>query len=127
VNRLFTSFAPAPRRIARLLAFVLAVALVAANAFAAAMPLGESTPASSNPPTSHAHCADQKAATPVKHAGHGTECACGGNACACMHACDALVLAMPGAVAMPVLRGLPPRAPHLPPSGAIPPLRPPIA
>jgi hypothetical protein len=136
VNPLFTSFVPAPRRIAhsrfaRVLAFVLAIALIAANAFAAAMPVGESmpaAPASAATAAPHAHCADQQMAMPhTKHAGHDAGCACGGKTCACMHACDALVLAMPGSLAMPVSRGIPLRIAHLPPSGAIPPLRPPIA
>jgi hypothetical protein len=136
VSSLFTSFVPAPRRIAhsraaRALAFVLAIALVWANGFAAAMPLGESmpaAPASSEAAASHMHCADKDMAMPhAKHAGHGADCACGGNSCACMHACDALVLAMPAAVAMPLSRGIPLRVAHLSPSGAIPPLRPPIA
>jgi hypothetical protein len=136
VNPLFTSFVPAPRRVARsrvarVLVFVLAIALISANGFAAAMPVGESMPAaqaSSKAAAPHAHCADQNMAIPqAKHAGHDAGCACGGKACACMHACDALVLAMPSALAMPVSRGIPLRVAHLPPSGAIPPLRPPIA
>jgi hypothetical protein len=136
VNTLFTSFVPAPRRIARsrlarVLVCVLAIALAWANAFAAAMPVGESMPAApagSKAPASHAHCADQDMAMPhAKHAGHGADCACGGKACACMHACDALVLAIPSAVAMPVSRGIPLRVANISPSGATPPLRPPIA
>jgi hypothetical protein len=136
VNALFTSFVPAPRRIvrsrfARVIVVLLAIALVAANGFASAMPIGEAMPAAparSKAVSSHAHCADQNAPMPhAKHGGHGADCACGGKACACMHACDAFVLAMPAAVAMPVSRGIPLRVAHLPPSGAIPPLRPPIA
>jgi hypothetical protein len=136
VNALFTSFLPAPRRIvrsrvARVLVFVLAIALIAANGFAAAMPLGESLPAqaeSSKAPVSHGHCADQDMAMPhAKHAGHGADCACGGHSCACMHACDALVSAMVAAVVMPASRGIPLRVADFPRSGAAPPLRPPIA
>jgi hypothetical protein len=133
VNALFTSFLPAPRRIARsrvarVLVFVLAIALISANGFAAAMPLGKSVPAGSNAAASHGHCAGKDMAMPhVKHAGHGADCACGGGSCACMHACDALVLAIAPAVAMPASRGIPLRIADLARFGVIPPLRPPIA
>jgi hypothetical protein len=132
VNALFTSFVPAPRRIARsavarVLVFVLAITLIAANGFAAAMPFGESsptTPASAKAATSHMHCADRQIA---QRAGHGADCTCGGSSCACMHACDALVLAMPAAVAMPVARVFATLVPRVFVPSASPPLRPPIA
>jgi hypothetical protein len=136
VNALFTSFVPTSRciarsRLARVLVFVLAIALICANGFAAAMPLGESmpaTPASAKAGASHLHCADQDMAMPhAKHAGHGADCACDGHSCACMHACDALVFAMPHAIGMPMSRGIPHRVPQVSSSGATPLLRPPIA
>lgn len=131
VNALFTSFVPAPRRIARsrlarVLAFVLAIAMVWVNGFAAAMPIGEPMPATGKAVSSH--CADQAMAKAhVKHAGHGEDCACGGKACACMHACVALALAIPAAISMPSVRAFPMRVCRAGASSAPPPLRPPIA
>jgi hypothetical protein len=129
VNALFTSFVPAPRRIersrvARVLVFVLAITLVCANGFAAAMPAGATMPASS----SHGHCADSSTAMPhAKHGHHADDCACGGTACACMQACALLALAVPAPIAKLAVRASALRLLRIAASGAAPPLRPPIA
>jgi len=111
VNLLCTSFPLDLRRIARsraarMLACALALLLAVTNVMAAAMPLSEhGTPGGEGPQAalsqSHAHCSDHGAAVSHvshdAHPGHGADCPCCGKACACMHACDGLVLAMPSA------------------------------
>jgi hypothetical protein len=119
VNVLFTSFPLDLRRIARsraarVLACALALVLAATNVMAAAMPLGDhAAHAGKHENTSvsapaHAHCADHGTARAPSahesHPGHGADCPCCGKACACMHACDRLVLAMPPALALPSAR-----------------------
>ena len=116
VNVLFTSFPFSLRRIARSraagrLVFALALLLAVANVMAAAMPFaahdGNGANAAVSHP-SHAHCSDQDAAVSHarhdSHPGHGADCPCCGKACACMHACDGLVLTMPPALSMPSTR-----------------------
>jgi len=119
VNVLFTSFPLDLRRIARsraarTLACALALLLAATNVMAAAMPLtapaahtGGHENAAASPPV-HAHCADRGTASAQSkhesHPGHGVDCPCCGKACACMHACDGLVLAMLPSLAMPSTR-----------------------
>jgi len=119
VNVLCTSFPLDLRRIARsraarALVCLLALLLAATNVMAAAMPLGEhaaqggKTAHSAVSHEMHEHCADHGAAashaTHESHPGHGADCPCCGKACACMHACDGLVLAMPPALSMPSTR-----------------------
>jgi hypothetical protein len=116
VNVLCTSFLLDPRRIARsraarMLACALALLLAVTNVMAAAMPLSEhGTQGGKDAPAavSHAHCSDHGAAishpSHASHPGHGADCPCCGKACACMHACDGLVLAMPPALSMPSTR-----------------------
>jgi hypothetical protein len=113
VNLLCTSFPLDLRRIARsraarALACVLAVMLAVTNVMAAAMPLA---PHAAHAAVAHepkAHCEEHGAATvqAARHAhpGHGADCPCCGKACACMHACDGLVLAMPPALSLPSTR-----------------------
>jgi hypothetical protein len=119
VNVLFTSFPLDLRRIARsraarVLVCALALLLAVTNVMAAAMPLAAHAEPGGNAahaavsPESHAHCGDRSAAVSHEkhesHRGHGADCPCCGKACACMHACDALVLAMPPALSMPSMR-----------------------
>lgn len=142
VNMLFTSFPLDLRRIARsraarMLVCALALLLAVTNAMAAAMPLAERTAHASGSADaaiqhpSQTHCADHGAtASPATHEtppGHGADCPCCGNACACMHACDALVLAMPPAFVTPSTRIFAIAPPQ--PGAAVeaPLLRPPIA
>lgn len=136
MNVLCTSFPFDLRRIARsraarVLVCALALLLVATNAMAAAMPFAAHAGKHAEAAVSHAHCGDQAVATSSikheSHPGHGADCPCCGKACACMHACDTLVLAMPPALAVPSTRVFaiaPPRG-----GAAIeaPLLRPPIA
>ena len=105
---LCTSFPFDPRRIARsraarVLVCALALLLAATNVMAAAMPFAAHA-ATHAEATSHAHCSDDAAAVahanPDSHRAHGADCPCCGKACACMHACDTLVLAMPAALAI---------------------------
>jgi ABC-type nickel/cobalt efflux system permease component RcnA len=118
VNVLCTSFPLDLRRIARsraarMLVCALALLLAVTNVMAAAMPLSEhgthgGKDAQAAVSQSHAHCSDHGApASPASHDshhGHGADCPCCGKACACMHACDGLVLAMPPALSMPSTR-----------------------
>jgi hypothetical protein len=77
---------------------------------------------------SHADCTDHGAsATHESHPGHGADCPCCGKACACMHACDGLVLAMPPALAMPSTRVFAIAPPRVGAAIEAPLLRPPIA
>jgi hypothetical protein len=140
VNPLCTSFPFDLRRIARsraarVLVCVLALGLTVANIVAVAMPPAMGAPSadgSAGVPhhTSHDQCAGHQASGGLHadHAGHGADCACCiGKTCACVHACDALVLSvLPGSTApsMRIFSASPPRA-----YAAIEarPLRPPIA
>ncbi|HKE47119.1 MAG TPA: hypothetical protein VKB52_03575 [Rhodanobacteraceae bacterium] len=103
MNRLFTSFPLDPRRIARsraarVLVWLLALALVAANTAAVAMPPAKVAP----PASAHEHCTN---ADPAGHHAqkphHGPDCPCCiGKACACVHLCDALVrVVVPASIA----------------------------
>jgi len=137
VNVLCTSF---PRRLrrtvrsraARIVVYVLALALTAANVAAAAMPpmsMAAAGPASSSHHTPAKHCADDGASVArTMHPGHGADGACCiGKSCVCAHACDVPDIAAAPAPAKPSTRIFavsPPRA-----YSAIEarPLRPPIA
>jgi hypothetical protein len=110
VNVLCTSFPFDLRRIARsraarVLVCVLALLLAATNVMAAAMPVTAHDARPAEATASHAHCSDQNAAVShVKHEshrGHDADCPCCGKACACMHACDTLALAMPLSLSIP--------------------------
>jgi hypothetical protein len=107
VNPLCTSFPLDLRRIARsraarVLVCVLALALTAANIVAAAMPPAmavASTNGGAGAPhhASHDRCAEHEssAGQHADHARHGADCTCCiGKTCACVHACDALVVAL---------------------------------
>jgi hypothetical protein len=142
VSALCTSFPFDLRRIARsraarALVCVLALVLAATNVMAAAMPVHDAAATAAKDASasashaSRAHCAgDEAPASRVSravHPGHGADCPCCGKACACMHACDGLVLAMPAALSVPTLRTF--AAPSYRGGAAIeaPLLRPPIA
>ena len=135
VNVLFTSFPLRLRRIARspaarVLVWALALLLAVTNVMAAAMPLTAHAK-QADAAVAHAHCSDQGApASHVKHEshpGHGADCPCCGKACACMHACDTLVLAMPPALAVPSTRVFAIAPPRDGSAIEAPLLRPPIA
>ncbi len=109
MNVLCTSFPLDLRRIARsraarALACVLGVMLAVTNVVAAAMPLVPHATHAAVAHESKAHCEEHGAATGQTahdaHPGHGADCPCCGKACACMHACDGLVLAMPPALSL---------------------------
>ena len=120
-----------------MLVCALALLLAVTNVMAAAMPLSEHGAHSGKDAqavvshASHAHCSDHGA--PVSHAshdshrGHGADCPCCGKACACMHACDGLVLAMPPALSMPSTRIFATAPPRDGAAIETPLLRPPIA
>jgi hypothetical protein len=142
VNVLCTSFPFDLRRVvrsrgARLLVALLAIVLAATNVMAAAMPLLDASTAGGKSGSataqhaSHAHCVDHDAsASRVSHAshpGHDADCPCCGKACACMHACDGLVLAMPAALSLPSARTFCVRPPRVAGALETPLLRPPIA
>jgi hypothetical protein len=135
VSVLCTSFPFSLRRIARsraarVLVCALALLLAATNVMAAAMPVAAHDARPAEASASHAHCEQNAAVSHVKHEshrGHGADCPCCGKACACMHACDTLALAMPPALSIPstsVFVTAPPRG-----GAAVeaPLLRPPIA
>jgi hypothetical protein len=136
VNVLCTSFPIDLRRVARsraarILVCALALLLAATNVMAAAMPIAAHAGEHAQAMASHSHCSDEGAAAAAakhdSHKAHGADCPCCGKACACMHACDTLVLAMPPALSIlstRVFRVAPPRD-----GSAVeaPPLRPPIA
>ena len=139
VNLPFTSFPLDLRRIARsraarVLVCALALLLAVTNVMAAAMPLTAHAESGAHASVSHesrAHCADQgDAISHTRHAphpGHGADCPCCGKACACMHACDTLVLAMPPALAMLATRVFAIAPPRDGAAIEAPLLRPPIA
>jgi ABC-type nickel/cobalt efflux system permease component RcnA len=113
VNVLCTSFPLDLRRMARsraarALVRALALLLAVTNVMAAAMPLAAHGGNAAATHESQAHCSDHGAAAAHaahhSHPGHGADCPCCGKACACMHACDGLVLAMPPALSMPSAR-----------------------
>lgn len=113
MNVLCTSFPLDLRRIARsraarLLVCGLALLLAVTNVMAAAMPLTAHGGEAAEAHTSQAHCTDHGAAVSHaphhSHPSHGADSPCCGKACACMHACDGLVLAMPPALSMPSAR-----------------------
>lgn len=113
VNVLCTSFPFDLRRIARsraarVLVCTLALLLAATNVMAAAMPIAADAK-HVQAGASHAHCADRGTAASEavphdSHKAHGADCPCCGKACACMHACDALALAMTPAVSILSMR-----------------------
>jgi len=122
---------------ARLLVCALALLLAATNVMAAVMPLaghavhGPSGAHSTLPHASRAHCAEHGVTmshmTQDARPGHGADCPCCGKACACVHACDGLVLAMPTALSMPSTRVFAIAPPRDGAAIETPLLRPPIA
>jgi hypothetical protein len=140
VNPLCTSFPVDLRRIARsraarVLVCVLALALTAANIVAVAMPPAmavSSAVGSAGAPhhASHDRCAGHEASGGLRadHAGHSVDCACCiGKTCACVHACDALVLSVLPASIAPSMRIFCVPLPRAYAAIEARPLRPPIA
>jgi hypothetical protein len=126
VNVLCTSFPRRLRRIAhsratRIVVYVLALALTAANVAAAAMPpmsMAAAGPVGAAVASHHTpakHCTDDGASVArTTHLGHAADCACCiGKSCACAHACDLPDIAAAPAAAKPSTRIFavsPPRA-----------------
>jgi hypothetical protein len=118
VNVLCTSFPLDPRRIARsrtarALVWLLALALVASNIAAAAMPPMPTTAAAATA-ASHDHCnGADSAGEHAQKPRHGPDCpCCVGKTCACVQLCDALVrVVVPASMAPPTrdFRTSPPR------------------